>query len=181
MNMTDDPTQLATPPTDEEISQAASILRRLSPGSLPLDIFLETARLTTTPIIELVPLRTNDGKTEVLLFKRAEDDPTWPGQFHTPGTVIRSTDASTGIQAPLSRIYIDALQVKPDSQPRYVTSLLHKVARGSEMATVFYIDMSEADSTQGVWYPADQLPDSIVATQLGFIADAVAMFEGEKA
>ncbi len=84
------------PPSPEEIKQASDILARLDPGRLPLDIFIEVARLTVTPIIEVVPLRKNkDGKTEVLLTERDASDSIWAGMLHTPGTVIRANDSDS--------------------------------------------------------------------------------------
>ena len=167
-----------TPPTPEEINQAANVLSRLTPGFLPKPIFLETARLCTTPIVELVPVRNNNGTTEVLLFKRDDDDPTWPGQLHTPGTVVRATDEGDGFHKPFQRLYADELQFQPEPTPRLVTQTLHKVARGTELATIFYVDLTNSEPPVGKWYPADELPDSLVETQRGFIAEAVKAFKG---
>lgn len=175
--MTETTEQINIPLSDEEIQQAANILRRLSPAFLPFDIFRETTRLTATPTVELVPLRRQGGHTEVLLFKRPDDDPNWPGQLHTPGTVVRATDAAQGLQAPLDRLYKDELQVVPALDPRYVTSILNKVARGSELATILYLHMSRTEAPTGAWYPASELPDTIVETQRNFIADAVTTYE----
>jgi hypothetical protein len=45
--------------TDDEIQQAAKILRKLEPGYLPFPIFIEAARLVTFSIVELLPYRRN--------------------------------------------------------------------------------------------------------------------------
>src|SRR5207248_4789571 len=71
-------------------------LSKLQPGRLPLDVFLEVARLTVTPVIEIVPICRQDGILRVLLMKRSDDDPIWAGLWHTPGTVIRAFDETLG-------------------------------------------------------------------------------------
>lgn len=166
-------------PTPEEIRLARDVLSRLEPGLLPFEIFKEVARIWVTPIIELVPLRRGANGTEVLLFKRPDDDPVWGGQLHTPGTVLRSTDTSSGFNGALERIEHDELGAAPKTvSPRFVSTVFHQVARGSELSTVFYADMGDIPVENGQWYPARQLPENIVDTQIGFISDCVRMFEG---
>lgn len=168
-------------PTEQEISQTAAVLHRLQPGFLPLELFLEVTRLCATPIVELVPLRHKQGATEVLLFRRPADDPNWPNQLHTPGTVIRATDVGNGLAAPFARLYGDELCVKPSAEPVHAKTTLHTFNRGTEFAAVFYIDLADTTVPGAVWYPAGSLPEDLVATQRGFIAAAVDSFEKRRA
>mgnify|MGYP003587211737 CR=1 FL=1 len=165
-----------TEPTAEEIAFAVSVLKKLNPGFLPKDLFIEIARIWTTSIVEVVPVRKADGKTQVLLLKRPDDDPNWPGMLHTPGTVVRPTDSEEGIAGPISRIYKDELNLDEWQEPVFVGPILHKVNRGTEMSTVFYLDMSDADITEGTWYDSDNLPDNIVDTQIAFINESLEKF-----
>lgn len=54
--------------TDNEISEAVKILKKLDPGFLPEDLFIQFTRLTPTAILEIVPLRLNGGKVEVMFL-----------------------------------------------------------------------------------------------------------------
>ena len=174
---TSNPVQMA--PSPEEISQVADVLARLHSGFLPKPIFLEVARLCTTPTIELVPLRSVGGDVEVLLIQRPDDDPYWPSQWHVPGTVVRATDAGDSFSKPFQRLYDDELQVHPVATPQRVGQMLHKVRRGTELANIFYIDLSDIETPVGNWYPAHALPDTTVGTQRELIAQAVKLFKGE--
>ena len=80
------------------------LLRELEPGQLPLDIFLEVAKLTVTPILEVVPLRLKSDKVQVLLFEREKSDPIWGGKLHTPGTIIRASDRGGNLEDAFKRV-----------------------------------------------------------------------------
>jgi len=168
-----------TEPSSDEINQAASILSKLQPGFLPKEIFMEFTRLTVTPIIEIVPVRKSRKGTEVLLLKRPDDDPSWPGMLHTPGTVLRSTDIKNGVANAFDRIFNDELKITPTSVPIQSTVDFHKVKRGVEFATVFYLDLTNQETTVGQWYLYTSLPNTIVDTQIGFIQQSITNFEKE--
>ena len=166
-------------PSQEEIELAASVLSRLRPGFLPKELFGEVTRLWTTSIVEVVPVRHGSDGSEVLLFERPADDPNWPGQLHTPGTVVRPTDVSDdgSIDKPLQRIYESELGFQPEANPNFVGSLLHQVHRGTESATVLYLDLTDVETPAGTWHDARNLPVNLVETQRGFIDNAVSAFE----
>lgn len=166
-------------PSQDEIEHAASVLARLQPGFLPKELFGEVTRLWTTSIVEVVPVRHGHNGPEVLLFERPADDPNWPGQLHTPGTVVRPTDVSDdgGIAKPLQRIYESELGFQPQNPPSLVGNLLHQVHRGTEAATVLYVDLTGTETSSGTWHDAHSLPANIVDTQKDFINNAVDAFE----
>jgi len=170
----------ASAPSEQEISLAATVLRRLEPGFLPVELFLEITRLCAMPIIELVPLRKHNGQTEVLLFRRAADDPNWPNALHTPGTVVRATDVSDGFSVPLSRLYSEELLTQPENEPVFVDVKLHRSNRGTEFAAVLYVDLTGTVAPTGEWRPSEQLPEDLVASQRTFIDKAVELFEKEQ-
>ncbi len=160
-------------PTDDEIKTVVDILSRLQPGELPLDLFLQTARLTVTPIVEVVPVRkTADGSTEVLLIERDGTDPVWSGKVHTPGTIIRSSDTDSQNGDAFRRILQGEMQGISTGEPVYVGSMLHRVKRGMEQIQVYVVEV-HGEPTVGKFYNANALPENLVDTQTGFIQAAV--------
>lgn len=172
--------QVETEPTPEEIATAAKTLSRLRPGFLPLSIFLETTRLTVSSIVEVVPLRKIGDSVQVLLTKRADDDPNWPGMFHTPGTVVRPTDEEGSYASAFERILAGELaSVELGGEPQYVNSVLHKVKRGMEDAKVFFVEVN-GEPTTGTFHDVTALPENVVDTQIDFIQMAAEKFAGSQ-
>jgi len=165
--------------SSEEEKQLVSLLKRLEPGFLAYDIFVQIARLVTLPILEFVPLREVNGKVEVLLLHRGEDDPVWPGMEHTPGTVVRATDTEKDIYLAFERILNDELQSTAVSNPHFVGSVLHKSRRGTEHAQVYWVEVVDEPKV-GKFYPANDLPKNIVESQPRFIRAAVKSFLNAK-
>jgi ADP-ribose pyrophosphatase YjhB (NUDIX family) len=164
----------------QEIVQATSLLSKLKPGFLPFDIFHAVTRLVATPIVEVVPLRlTAAGKVEVLLLQREANDPVWPGQWHVPGTVVRATDTPGSFDDALERVLSGELHNVLASRPVLVESIIHRQARGMEVSQVFWVEVQE-NSPVGAFHDIDNLPGTIVETQLDFIPDAIAHFKDTK-
>jgi hypothetical protein len=129
------------------------------------------------PIVEIVPLRISaDGKVEVLLLQREADDPIWPGQLHVPGTVIRATDAPGSFDNPLQRVLTKELPGTKTSEPAFVESILHYSGRGMEASQVYWVEIQN-EPAEGVFYVTEDLPETIVQSQLDFIPDAIAHFK----
>ncbi len=156
-----------------DIQLAADILSKLEPGFLPLPIFHEIMRLTMTPILEVVPLRRKEKGIEILLLKRADNDPIWPNMLHTPGTVLRSTDT---LDSAFSRLLKTELGGVKSSQPVFVTNTLHHSGRGMEASLIYFINI-ESKVVAGQFYDINQLPDSLVKTQLDFIPIAIEAYK----
>jgi ADP-ribose pyrophosphatase YjhB (NUDIX family) len=160
--------------TKDEIQQAADLLSRIKVGYIPEPIFLEIARISASAILEIVPLRKVSDKVEVLLTKRPDEDPNWPGMLHTPGTVIRSNDT---LDSAYERILEKEILITIKPKLHFVESILHQVTRGNELAAVYYIDLTNIEIPTGEYFSSDSLPDSIVDTQIEFIKNAVRAFE----
>lgn len=155
----------------------AEQLKRLKPGFLPYDIFVQVARLSVLPIIELVPVRRGqDSSIEVLLLERPEDDRIWPGMVHSPGTVLRPTDAEVGLDAAFNRIITDELNGTKVSAPRFVDTYFHKSRRGAEFAQVYWAEVLEEPSV-GKMYELSKLPENLIESQHVFIKDAAANYQ----
>jgi hypothetical protein len=164
--------------SDEEIKQAAELLAKFEPGFLPYPVFEQIARLVALPIVEFIPLRHNDGETEVLLIERPADDQFWPGMLHTPGTVIRATDHSEGKQEnwpAFSRILEDELKGTTVSPPHYVGSIFHRSKRGVEQAQLYWVEVLD-EPRVGKFYPIEDLPKELMESQRSFIREAAKHF-----
>jgi hypothetical protein len=156
--------------TPQELKTLSGLLKKLEPGFLPFEVFLEVARLVALPIIEFVPLHINRrGYIEVLLLERE----LWPFGLHTPGTVIRATDKDN-YQA-FSRIMKEMGHTKV-SLPHYVGSNLHSSQRGVEQAQIFWVEVLGKPQA-GHFYPADKLPENLMQSQKNFIELAVTDFK----
>lgn len=159
--------------TDKEVTQAAELLAKLEPGYLPQELFMQFTRLSTSAIIELLPFRQNNGQLELLFLQRPAQDPVWPSECHTPGTLIRPTDSS--YDDALARIFKDELGQEP-TKPVFLFPMLHQSGRGNESALVYACLLADAPKT-GTFYDVTQLPENIVKSQLDFIPKAIAAFK----
>lgn len=97
--------------TQAELAElAAACLEKLEPGRQPLPLFTQLARLVVTSTVEMVPIRIKDNKLEVLMAKRPDDDPWWPGQWHLPGAILLPTDNASDVHdydTPVERLYVE--------------------------------------------------------------------------
>lgn len=162
-----------------EEAELIELLKKLKPGFLPYDIFLQIARLATLSIIEFVPLRLRDGVVEVLLLRRDEADSLWPGELHTPGTVIRPTDLESEQHLAFRRILDEELAGVKASAPIYVGSSLHRSRRGAEHAQVFWVEVLGVPP-KGKFYKVDELPAKMMDSQKGFVKLAAENFKRAK-
>jgi len=165
-------------PSPEDLAKAVEVLSRLQPGKIPVEVFIQIARLTVLPILEVVPVRLGqDGRPQVLLTERDASDPIWGGMLHTPGTVLRPSDVEGSNTGAFGRILKDELNGLEVGEPVRVESIFHKVKRGTEQAEVYYVEVY-GELQNGQFYDADNLPANVVDTQLDFIRNAVASYCG---
>lgn len=165
-----------TRPTEEEVRELIRLLSRLEVGILPFEVFLQVARLVALPILEIVPLRLRDGRVEVLLLARPIDDRLWPGQLHTPGSVIRTYDSPPDFSGAIKRVLEDELMGTEVSVLHFVKTFLNQNERGKECASAYWAEVLEEPKV-GRFYPTDTLPDNLMTSQVGFIEDAVNDFK----
>lgn len=166
--------------TESEEAELVGMLKRLKPGFQPYKVFEQLARLTVLSIIEFVPLRMSQGgKIEVLLLERGDNAPIWPGEVHTPGTVIRPGDNAQNTYMAFDRILNDELQGTAFSNPHFVGSILHESKRGPEHAQVYWIEPEEP-TTAGEWYNVESLPDNLMESQKAFIQAAIDNYKNAK-
>jgi hypothetical protein len=171
--MSDQPSSHLTP---EEVATVSQLLGRLEPGFLPLPIFLAVARLVTTVTLEFVAIRQREGKVEVFMTKRPDDDAHWPGLWHFTGSVVRSTDVTEGLGADYSPVFQRIIKdefagrAKLIGEPTYVTTNFWTGARGVEYTPVFFVeadssDLSEENDRQdgGRFFAIDEIPENTVS------------------
>jgi ADP-ribose pyrophosphatase YjhB (NUDIX family) len=163
-------------PTQEEIQVAAQLLSKLEPGFLPFSIFHQIARLTATPIVEIVPLRQYNGSFQILLQKRDSSDPVWPNKLHTPGTAVRATDS---LQDCFDRLLKQELVGVIASDPRFVASVIHDSGRGNEAALVYWVEVFD-NKSNGQFYDVAKLPQELVKSQLDFIPQVINAYKSRQ-
>lgn len=164
--------------TEDEIKAVTEILKKIEPGLLPFPIFLEVARLYVSCIVEIVPFYNNNDNIQVLLQEREKEDPVWGGKLHTAGTVLRANDEAGSFKSAFDRILNKELAgVVIKGEPTFVKPVFHQVARGRELALIFYVELATNEvSHLGKLYNIENLPAEIVDTQIQFIRDAAKQF-----
>lgn len=153
------------PLTPEEIRETAERIRRLPKGFLPKDIFEALAEKIVIPTVNLAMLRNNNGRIEVFLMQRPQDDPYWPGQWHITGTVLLSTDEDGSYNSAFHRLFGGEAEGKlaPIGEPRYVNTKFESGARGQEIDQRHYVEVEAlSDDLPGQFFPVDELPEGVI-------------------
>lgn len=163
--------------TPEDAEHAGKLLAKLEPGYMPKPVFDQITRIACMPILEIVPVRRGANGTEVLLLQRPVDDPVWPGELHTPGTVIRGSDRS--LQDAIDRVIHDELGNVPAGELQFATTCMHHSGRGMEIAQVYVLEIFD-EPRKGSWHDAHALPDTFVTSQLDFVPQAIGFFEAQQ-
>lgn len=139
-------------------------LKKLEPGFLPFDIFVEICRLTVSATVEIVPFRKKGDRSsvEILLVKRKDDDPFWPGMYHIPGVVILATDKENSLKDAFDRILHGELGgVSTSSEPVYIKYLLRKGNRGTTLNLLHRVELT-SDPKVGEWFDVNNLPKNLI-------------------
>jgi hypothetical protein len=169
-------------PSDEEIATAANIIQRLPRGYLPYSLFIAVASRVVTPTLELAILQKNNDGIQILLTKRPDDDLHWPGQWHVPGTVIRSTDQEDSFNSCFERILNEELSdLVVTTQPQRVSIEFWELERGREIDQLFY---AELDNHQNLpenirFFSVEDLPANLMRHHSEVIAKIVKKYKEE--
>ena len=152
-------------------------LSKLEAGRLPSDIFKEVARLTVTPVVEIVPLyKDENDHTKVVLLQKGIDDIYWPAMYHVPGAIVLATDTPGSFSDALERVLKGKLAKYQLADVVFVDTALSQVSRGMEVAIV-YVARVESVPDDALLFSIDALPDNIVEGHLNFISSAFEKFE----
>ena len=171
---------------------AVSYLRTLAPGTIPKDIFEALMNLMVVCTVEMVPIRVSgNGKLQVLLTQRPDDDPIWPGDWHVPGVVLRITDS---LSAPhdfndaFSRIFGGNGELKDGVQlvsaPVYFDAERRQTRRGQEFSALHYVEVS-GEPAVGQFFDIEEFPTNVPAPgviehHVNLITKAVARYRADK-
>lgn len=114
------------------------LLYSIEPGKLPKEVFNEVARVTVTPVIELIVIVSG----KILLTRRPLDDVYWPHKYAIPGMIIASGAFDILEQ------YVASLKashgVVGDSS--FCNNWLFSTKRGVELAIVYRIEVDTIQS-----------------------------------
>lgn len=113
-------------------------LDNITPGKIPEQLFNQIARLTVTPVIEL--LITDNNRSVIILKKRSQTDKYWPGQYCIPGRII-SANFSGSISDIADSIMAD-MKLK-DYTMRLAGIELVDTNRGKELAIIYKIRLKK--------------------------------------
>lgn len=137
--------------TQTEIAElAATCLERLEPGRQPLSLFAQIARLVVTSTVEIVPFESKNEHPRVLMARRPDDDPWWPGEWHLPGTVLLPTDGAKNqhdYYTPVNRLLADEFRgsVALDGRLNMFDTRRRTGARGSEQTALGWANVALSD------------------------------------
>ena len=159
---------------DQQDNTISALLKQLTPGYLPYDIFIQLARLCVLSVVELLPLRCKDNRLEVLLILRASDDHIWANMWHSPGTVVRPTDHNMPDDQ-IRRIVNQELNGIAIGDPKFVMNSYHTTERGVENASIYVSEVLQTPVV-GQFYSVDNLPSNIIGYQKQMISDAAKKF-----
>lgn len=160
--------------TPEEIDTTMALLEKLEPGLLPEPIFIALSRLVVMVAVEFLVLRKTGAGVEILLTQRPDNDPIWPGKWHSPGTIIRPTDDS--LQSCFDRLYKDELGGMDSLSPRPIGISYGAGDRGTGLTMEYVLDASEADVPTGQFFSLDNLPENYIQEQLPMWKRAISSF-----
>ena len=149
------------------------LLNKCEPGNLSHDVFEAVARVAVYPAVEFIPLRKKDGHIEVLLFERPDNDLIWPSMMHTPGTILRPTDAT--IDNAFNRLYKDELMNLPTDPPVFIGAYLSINSRGRCLLLEYLLKV-QAEPKCGVFYKVSELPKTFIPEQQASLDRAIAAF-----
>jgi len=170
--------------TESEDHQLTDLLRKWNGGRLSTPVFTELAKKIPQPIVEVVIFQDNKGVLETLLLPRPEDDITWPGMLHTPGTTLRLSDYKqpemTPNESALKRIQDKEIHHNFSNQPLLVGNFQRMSERGPEFGSVYIAEIENGVQLKPglLWCPVNQLFENpqFIQHQLQHIKIAVEVY-----
>ena len=147
----------------EEEQTLIGLLGKVTPQTMTAGVFNAVAKLFRLPAIELVCFRKGtDDQIEVLLSKRPDDDPLFPGQWHSAGTIARLTDATEMHSLDrLAKTELGILGLTMRTSPRLAGPCYSCHARGGEVHLIYvmWLDILEPIPAHHQFFPVNNLPE----------------------
>lgn len=160
--------------TSQEEDLMVKFISKIEPYSMSAKTHEAVAQKFCLTAIETVILREREGKIEVLLVRRPQYDNYYANMWHTPGTILRSTDHSYA--EAWGRTQLDELDVKFAITPKFVASIVLPTLRGTEHSMIFYTHISEEPKV-GQYFPVDALPEDLVTQHFPVIEAAAKAYQ----
>lgn len=146
--------------TELEISQTVSNLSKLKPGFLPYEIFKQICRLTTASTVVLLLFANIENEKKVLMIPRDLDDEFWPGIYHTPGGILRSTDVN--IETALNRILnVELNEMNLDNPPEFFKFYFKPTKRGRELTLAYRANLTGTEYP-GKLFALNEIKEEII-------------------
>lgn len=149
----------------EEIKNlAVLVLKRIAQfkEELGTELFNALARLTVGVAVEAVCLRLNPKtkKVEIYLTRRSLNDSAYPGQWHCPGSIMRSGEEIDDIFKRLEKKEFDSGKLL---KRQFVSNFNNlKEDRGHFLSLIYLCRLKQNKKISGKWFPVNQLPQKTV-------------------
>lgn len=162
---------------NDDINEAAVVaaLQKFEPGNLPPLLFEAVARIAVYPAVEFIPLRERNGRVEVLLFRRPDDDIQWPAMWHTPGTILRPTDQT--YRDAFRRLLDEELLGTQVDEPVFIGAELSRNLRG-RCVLLEHLLVVRGEPCAGEFFAVEDLPSGFIEDQRASLERAVLFFRG---
>ncbi len=128
-------------------------------------VYNAIAAKTALTAIETVILRETGGDPQILLTQRPPEDVHYAGQWHSPGSMLRASDAPDKFDTPIDFVHpFDRVGKEigvPIEVVEFADYVFQRTPRGVENGLVF-ICRATGEPTKGTWFPADALPEPLI-------------------
>lgn len=154
-------------------------LETLHPGKIPEKIFVQLLRLFPASCIEVVPIRVQKNKVQVLLTKRPSNDPIWPKLWHVPGTMLTTKDKK--FEDAFKRVMEEELNdIAGWESAGFASNLLHESTRGMESAVIYWLELPYRirKPKNSKFFDRHKLPKDIIKSHKEVIELAVKSYLG---
>lgn len=160
-----------------ENKHLAFLLKRMPVEGMHPLVFTRIAEKMVLTTVNLVILRFGpNGKLQVLLTRRPDDDICWPRMWHVPGTSFRAKDNPgnpIGAGDPIKRSLKEDFGTALAGEPIYLGDRFAPPGgRGPEINKIFLGEL-EGDLPKGVFFNVSDLPKNMVRNQIPWIRMAV--------
>ena len=159
--------------TNQQPSDAAvaEYLRGYKGQLLPSPVFYAIAETMALPYIELLIYHPDTKRSEILLTRREEDDPYFPGLWHVPGTLLRAADLGKpgdNFGLAIERILNEELGGLTIGPTTLAGLYFHGVTRGVGLS-IIHTTRAQGTPAVGQFFPVSHLPEDIIPEQAVFI------------